>query len=207
MNLRPTEAELQEGLAQAQKWLKQDPTDWIAIENIARCLHWSNDPSARERFRQAAELAGPAKKWAQNPAGLIRLGNLYRLAGDEKKAKEIFNLAVRVLEPSVRKPKPNLISAADLVEVYFLLGEDEKAEAVWEQFRSQFRHELRVHAVGQLARERRTGDRAAALEIAKAFAEMIREEKTLVYYTAAGLTLWDWYELAMETAGMNSRQA
>ncbi|PDO09946.1 MAG: hypothetical protein BLM47_09890 [Candidatus Reconcilbacillus cellulovorans] len=83
------------------------------------------------------------------------------------------------------------LNAAGLVEVYFLLGEDEKAEAVWEQFRSQFRRELRVHAVGQLARARRTGDRAAALEIAKAFAEMIREEKTLVYYTAAGLTLWE----------------
>ncbi|MBA3534242.1 MAG: hypothetical protein H0T73_20165 [Ardenticatenales bacterium] len=191
------EEEIHRELSLAQQLLAAAPKPgWTALEEVARYLHWLRDATAPDYFRQAAACY-PFRDRGQDR---LRLGNLYRLAGDGAKASEYFAQATHLLQPAIAKQDP--ITLQFLVESLFLQDryeEGEQAAQVLRALRAKGgdRTPSRSLTVTQLARARRLKDSGLAKEAAEQFAAIIREENIPVGYVG-GPTPWDWYELALQ---------
>jgi uncharacterized protein YjbI with pentapeptide repeats len=164
-------------------------------------LRLLGDPEATPYLRRAAEMEARFRGYA----GLLRLGNLYRLAGDEGASRRHLERAYQDLK-SEREAigYDRGTRQSYLQEVCLLLGRDAEAEAIGEwlaSFTGRGDNTLPL-----IARSRRTGDPEPARRAVASLGRRIRDSER-PFAAGAPVTDWDWYELAVEAAGRSNKPA
>ncbi|QIN78335.1 hypothetical protein GBA65_07175 [Rubrobacter marinus] len=164
------------------------------LERAARCLYWLHDSEAREYLLRTIESYGQNRQM---------IGNFYRMLGEQELSRRHFGQAFGGFKE--RLNEDDFMSVAATAEAAFLAGDYEEAERLADRYRELDPDPgLRIHAVGKLARARRTGDLRVSEEAAEELAEMIRKSRAKVSDTG-NVNLWDWYELALETGVQSER--
>lgn len=192
--------ELRNELATAQELLARFPEVALQLEPVARCLHWLKDPAAPHMFLRLADVYGQARDIARNPTKQVAQGNFIRLAGDPERALRLFGQARTLLEPEARAGDTMVI--AELIECCFLMGDYPEVIRLAEQLRSLTPDtDLLAFAVARLASARLNRSNDEVSQVAEEIARFIVEEDVKLSDTTAGLSLWDWYELALSPVG------
>jgi uncharacterized protein YjbI with pentapeptide repeats len=195
------EKKLRKEVAEARRRLNRDPQYLLYIESVGRCLRWLDDPESEELFAQAAarlsEDIGQSgvliRKRDLYP--LLTLGNYYRLAGDQARAREWYERAHSSLGPPDEVPR----SMADYerkVILAFLLGRDEEVVQLlalaWGREKDPWLDSIAVVSDARLSE-----NAALADEAAEAVAELIRRHRIRASDGPFDLHPWDQYELTL----------
>jgi uncharacterized protein YjbI with pentapeptide repeats len=195
------EKKLRKELAEARRRLNRDPQYLLYIEPVGRCLRWLDDPESEVLFTQAAAQlsAGISQSRARtrklDPYSLLTLGNYYRLAGDQTRAREVYERAHSSLGPPDEVPR----SMADYerkVILAFLLGRDEEVVQLlalaWGREKDPWLDSIAVVSDARLSE-----NAALADEAAEAVAELIRRHRIRASDGPFDLHPWDQYELTL----------
>ena len=129
--LEVNEKKLRRELAEASRRLDAGPQYLLYTEPVGRCLRWLDDPESQELFARAAARLSEgigqsgvlARKRDTSP--LLTLGNYYRLAGDQARAREWYEHAHSYLGPPDELPR-RLAERELKVVLAFLMGRDEE---------------------------------------------------------------------------------
>ncbi len=199
--LKLNERSLRKELDNALRLLAKRPTAWFRLEAVGRCLRWLGDEAASEYFLKATTRFNPENldTWQ-----FIMLGNLYRLAGDEESANQIFLRAFDILQTRISSENSleQKTEAIDrLIPVAFMLNEFEQAVKLSDYLSESVPHEdeyTQSYQFGKLARAVKDQNVEYAEEAVEGFASMIRSENARISDTG-GITLWDAYEIACDT--------
>jgi hypothetical protein len=177
------------------------PAQSVWVESLGRALRLLGDPEATPYLRRAAEMEARFRGYA----GLLRLGNLYRLAGDEGASRRHLERAYQDLKSEREAIGYDCGTRQSyLQEVCLLLGRDAEAEAIGEwlaSFTGRGDNTLPL-----IARSRRTGDPEPARRAVASLGRRIRDSER-PFAAGAPVTDWDWYELAVEAAGRSNKPA
>lgn len=200
--VKPDKKALEAGLAEARKNLERYPNAWTYLETAGRILRYLNDPEAAEYFRKAiAHYHFHPKLGERDPDSNIQIGNLYWLSGDEEEALRYFQRARELYANNIQEySDPAIVSMyiAHMIEACFLVKRDEEVADWIERLRVLNPSiTLRAYPIAKLSAARRTQDVKLAAEAVDEFARRIRRERVLVWDTG-GVSLWDWYEIAMK---------
>lgn len=191
--IRISERRLRKELAEAERESDSYPGAWPPLEKVARCLHWLRKPDAERYFRAAAMAYRPRP---DDATGLMSVGNYHRFVGDGTVAAQYFEHARSVLKRSLGDPYSRDVCQA--IECNFLLGDYAPAEALVELLQTaDAEPRSRGYLVARLARARRRGDASMSIAVADDTARLIRAKRVRPS-SIAYLSLWDWYEIALE---------
>src|SRR5829696_3415877 len=181
------------------------------VESLGRALRLLGDPEATSYLRRAAEMNAHLGGYR----GLLHLGNLYRLAGDEGASRRHLERAYQDLKSERKAIRcdngtreyyyQQVTRHSYLQRVCLLSGRDAEAEAIGEWLASFTGWGL--NTLSLIARSRRTGDPEPARRAMSLLGRRIRDSE-LSPFKAGGLgsvTDWDWYELAIEAAGRSNK--
>jgi len=193
--IQPSRKAVEARLAKAQQRLTRFPRSWGGLEQIGRCLRWLDDPEAEAYFRQAA-AATPVKE--DHAGDLMRLGAIYRLAGEAEAAREQFGRARAILAPRAFREDPDPLDIEHMIPASFLVGLDDEVAALIARLRAiDPDTDLLCYPIARLAEARRARDADLAAEAVAAFVATVRRYGAHVWDTG-GVLPWDWVEIAME---------
>jgi tetratricopeptide (TPR) repeat protein len=194
--IEPDGKAVQAELAKLRKRLERRPDSWIQLEGIGRCLRWLGDPEARENLLRAAANYRVKEGRAGDH---MRLGNLYRLAGDAPAAQRHFERARALYAPRAYREDPNPLDVEHMIPASFLVGRDDEVAELIARLRAIDRDtDLICYPIARLAEARRTRNPELASEVVSELAAMVRRYRARIWNTGGPLP-WDWYELALET--------
>lgn len=137
--------------------------------------------------------------FAANP-DLLTAANLYRLAGSGK-AYPVLRRLQSALRDRVAEEGPDSGRTGVLVDVCFLLGEDEACAQAWAELSAadpRGVRGLRHEAVARLAEARAAQDVEACDEVVAVFDKGVTKEPDSFYGTG-GMNYHDWLEIALVT--------
>jgi WD40 repeat protein len=128
----------------------------------------------------------------------MRLGNLYRLVGDEEGARKCFQEAHSLYASRVYRDRPFSLDVEHMIPCSFLLGHDEEVAELSRLLRSTTRAwDLQAYTIAELAQARRCRDADAVTTVIEKLADYIRRAREKVSNTG-GVLPWDWYGIALE---------
>lgn len=194
--LKPDKDAIRAELAKLRERLERQPHSWVRLEGVGRCLRWLGDPEARHHFRQAAANY----KAKEGRAGdHMRLGNLYRLAGDTGAAQRHFEQARALYAPRTQRELPNPLDLEHMIPASFLVDRDDEVAELIARLRAIDRTTgLIAYPIARLAEARRTQNAELAATTVAELAGMIRRSRAKVW-NVGGVLPWDWYEIAVDT--------
>ena len=199
--LEVNEKKLRRELAEAKRRLDDDPQYLLYTEPVGRCLRWLDDPESQELFaRAAARLSedighSGVLDLKRDIYPLLTLGNYYRLAGDQARAREWYERAHSFLGPPGEIPWATR-DYTHKIMLAFLLGRDE--EAVQLQGAEAFgREDPWLDAMADVSEARVSEDASLAGEAAEAVAGYIRKSRIKVGDGPFPLHPWDQYEITL----------
>lgn len=206
MVVRPDKRTLEETLTERRRDLEQYPNSWIYLEAAGRILRYLSNPEASEYFRKAiAHYSFNPKLGEKDPGDNMRVGSLYRLSGDEERARRYFQRARKLYAEAIQRqsrrahPDPSM-EIEHMIPASFLVKDDEEVAGLIERLRTlEPDVTLAAYSIARLAAARRNRDAKLAEEVVNEFAKMIRRWRAHVWDTG-GVSLWDWYEIAVEVS-------
>jgi len=198
-----TNKKLQKELAEAKKNFEYFPDTWLGYEPLGRVLRWMNDPLARSYLEKAAIDYASYFTENQRSWDLIKAGNYYRLIKEQTTANTYFEDAYIAAEKEVGilndSETVNYDNLQFFIQLCFLLGKYEEAIKYGRLFREDDPDpELLATLFAQLAEAKLTEDAVLAEDVIESIVNLIKSERAKIQSTGA-VTLWDSYELALET--------
>jgi uncharacterized protein YjbI with pentapeptide repeats len=185
------------------------PAQSVWVESLGRALRLLGDPEATPYLRRAAEMNAHLGGYP----GLLHLGNLYRLAGDEGASRERLERAYQILKSERKAIRcdngtreyyyQQVTWHSYLQGVCLLSGRDAEAEAIGDWLASFTGWGL--NTLPLIARSRRTRDPEPARRAMSLLARRIRDSELSPFKAGFPVTDWDWYELAIEAAGRSNK--
>lgn len=199
--IQPNIKAVKEKLAKARIRLERFPNSWTSLEQVGRCLRWLGDPQATAYFYQGVAHY----KVGEGDAGdQMRLGNLYRLANDNKAAQHHFNQARTLYALRAFQEDPNPLDVEHMIPASFLVDRDDEVAELFKRLQAIDQEtNLIAHPIAKLSKARRTHNDGLAMETIAELAHMIRRDQAKIWDTG-GVLQWDWYEIAIHTWGQLS---
>jgi tetratricopeptide (TPR) repeat protein len=195
--IQPDRKAVEAQLAKARKRLERFPDSWGWLEQVGRCLRWLGDPQAADYFRQGAANYQVKEGHAGDQ---MRLGNLYRLAGDTAAAQRHFEQARALYATRAFRESPNPLDLEHMVAASFLVHRDDEVAKLIARLRAIDRDtDLLAYPISRLAEARHTRNADLAAQAAAELAAMIRRDRAEVW-NFGGVLPWDWYQIALETS-------
>ena len=175
------------------------PGDEMHTESLGRALRLLGDPEGPTYLRRAAEMVSERLPSGRRFRGSVHVGNLYRLAGDQRLSRGYLEPAYEALR--LDSARQSVVDSGTrptyLVDACLLLGRDAEAEALQGFFDFYERPEQPLYL---LARSRRTGDPGPARRVMGLLERRIRDAERPFSARSLSVSDWDWYELAVEAA-------
>ena len=174
------------------------PGDERYTESLGRALRLLGDPEGPTYLRRAAEMVSERLPSGRKFRGSVHVGNLYRLAGEQRLSLDYLEPAYEALR--LGSVQQSVIDTgtqhAHLVCACLLLGRYAEAETLQGFFDFYVRRD--EEPLYLLARSGRTGELEPAKEAMALLGRRIRDAERP--FSAGSLTVsdWDWYELAAE---------
>lgn len=196
---------LQMEIEEARKSLARNPHIWGSHERMGRIYYWMEDPSAVEYFRKAIEYY-PIDRSIKKNRPLVKVGNLFRLAGEPDLAYNYFERAYIMLKQQagdINKPEEIFFHRfPDLIAACFVLGKYDEA-VVYSHLLQQEDPDPNLFAYNfvRLAEAKLDGDIIKAERLVDELA--VKLTKALKLGTGkiqdtGSITSFDLYELAVE---------
>lgn len=205
--LSVTKKQLQKELEAAQKQLKRGyaKDSWLGHEPMGRVLRYMKDPTAHEHLEKAlSDYMYPRLQGHQESTAFIKIGNYNRLLGNHEEAQRYFEKGYALAKQQTGEltddpASLNYDTMQELIFACFLLGKDEEAIAYGRLFHEDDPNpEWKAYLIAQLAAARLNRDAALAEEVIKSLVRLIKKSRAKIQ-TDGIVTLWDTYELALET--------
>lgn len=205
-NIHVNRKKLRSELAKAQDALERYPDGWIGHEAMGRVLRWIQDPSAEYHLRQVVNHLERQASGVGRPIATqqIRLGNLYRLLGDNQQAaihlEQGFELAKESTGAHSDLKSLNYHTMQYLIVAGFMLKEDEDTVPYGRLYRQRYSDDkLNAYQLSGLAEARLTKNLLMAQEIVERISEIMHRGRVQIRTTGGYVSQWDVYELAMDT--------
>jgi len=184
----------------AQRGLARQPRSWADLSGLGKIRRYAGDRGGLAQLREAAESCLELSVGDQNPDAKLPAANLFRLAGDQTRAQEVYTIAYDALAQRFAERGPNSVDTPTLMTAAFVLGFDQEVLEARQALSKPNRRPaptLWYPYVAELARARQSGDPALCDEPIARFDKDIKRGSPTD--TAGGIDAYDWLELALIT--------